>query len=224
MITMTTSNPFAARLRQLADEGQGGYLPRSSRVYTTAWGRKVSAAPAFPVAEPTATPKQVDLINRLLDEKDLTAETRPAWHDRVLALAADRAQLETLTRTKASALIDHLLAQPAAAPKKAADAVPAGRYAVRVDDVLVFFKVDVPVEGRWAGYTFVERQLSDDFVRIPRALQAQLLSQLREDGFEAASKLYGRELGVCGVCGRTLTNEDSRAAGIGPKCAAGAGW
>jgi len=30
--------------------------------------------------------------------------------------------------------------------------------------------------------------------------------------------LYGTELGECGVCGRTLTDEKSRAYGIGPVC------
>jgi uncharacterized protein DUF6011 len=30
---------------------------------------------------------------------------------------------------------------------------------------------------------------------------------------------YGQELGECGHCGRTLTDEASRAAGIGPVCA-----
>ena len=29
---------------------------------------------------------------------------------------------------------------------------------------------------------------------------------------------YGQELGECGVCGRELTDEQSRAIGIGPVC------
>jgi hypothetical protein len=36
---------------------------------------------------------------------------------------------------------------------------------------------------------------------------------------EAMAK-YGRELKHCGLCGRTLTNDASRAIGIGPECAA----
>lgn len=35
-----------------------------------------------------------------------------------------------------------------------------------------------------------------------------------------AMALYGRELKHCGLCGRTLTNDASRAIGIGPECAA----
>ena len=39
--------------------------------------------------------------------------------------------------------------------------MPAGRYAVEIDGVLGFFKVDCPTEGRWAGYVFVKQMASD---------------------------------------------------------------
>lgn len=35
----------------------------------------------------------------------------------------------------------------------------------------------------------------------------------------AAMARYGQELGSCGRCGRVLTNDESRAMGIGPECA-----
>jgi hypothetical protein len=35
---------------------------------------------------------------------------------------------------------------------------------------------------------------------------------------------YGQELGQCGHCYRTLTNDESRAVGIGPVCRAKKGW
>ena len=35
-----------------------------------------------------------------------------------------------------------------------------------------------------------------------------------------AVKRFGLERGVCGVCNRGLTNEESRALGIGPVCLA----
>ena len=44
------------------------------------------------------------------------------------------------------------------------------------------------------------------------------------DDVPAAIVTYGVELGVCGRCGRHLTDEDSRAAGIGPDCASRLGW
>lgn len=50
-------------------------------------------------------------------------------------------------------------------------------------------------------------------------------------GREGAHKLtreeaaeFGKLYGVCCICGRTLTNEESIAAGIGPICAGKQGW
>jgi hypothetical protein len=102
-----------------------------------------------------------------------------------------------------------------------AASVPAGRYALDNGNGSVrFFKVDCPTEGRWAGYTFVKWQAgTDEFPVRNRADRDAILARIAVNP-EAASRLYGTELGMCGVCGRTLTNDESRAAGIGPVCAA----
>jgi hypothetical protein len=97
--------------------------------------------------------------------------------------------------------------------------VPAGRYAVQMaDDRLHFFVVDKPDTGRWSGYTFVKEQASDTLhpVKSPKRREG-ILQAIAKDPGEAMLR-YGLELGKCGHCGRTLTNEESRAAGIGPIC------
>lgn len=100
--------------------------------------------------------------------------------------------------------------------------VPAGRYAIDTQDgaanELAFYKVDRPTEGRWAGYVFVKLQVSDDEQRVSREVAKSVVRRIAEVGAQAASARYGHELGVCGVCGRTLTNDESRALGIGPVC------
>ena len=97
--------------------------------------------------------------------------------------------------------------------------VPAGRYAVENEDGdLRFYKVDRPEEGRWAGYTFLSVQASDEFHPIKGSARAVILGKIAVDP-KAASARYGTLLGSCGVCGRTLTDETSRARGIGPECA-----
>lgn len=139
----------------------------------------------------------------------------------------------SISKRDASALIGRLKALQAPAPAQVtakADspaestvAVPEGRYAVEVDGVLKFFKVDCPTEGRWAGYTFIKVQASDEWYPVGRASRQAILAKIAEDP-KAASIRYGHELGACGVCGRTLTDEASRAAGIGPVCAEKAVW
>lgn len=95
----------------------------------------------------------------------------------------------------------------------------AGHYAYTFSNgVTRFFRIDVPTKGKWKGYTFVKRQAGDDYLPMSPGQRATILS-LIEQNPEAASALYGQKIGRCGVCHRTLTDEDSRARGIGPVCA-----
>lgn len=101
---------------------------------------------------------------------------------------------------------------------------PAGRYALVRHGVVKFYKVDRPTEGRWAGYVFVKGLAGDEEHAIRnRTEKAAILSEIGADVREASIR-YGREIGSCGVCGRTLTDPESRAAGIGPVCAGKQGW
>lgn len=129
-----------------------------------------------------------------------------------------------------------LAAAPPVGPWKRGDALPfpAGRYAILVreggpndmevrgtEDGLItkFYKVDAPEDGRWKGYVFVSVQASDEFHRIRNMEQvASIINTISMQGWKESLLRYGREIGVCGHCGRTLTNEESRAYGIGPIC------
>lgn len=102
--------------------------------------------------------------------------------------------------------------------------VPAGRYAVIVRSKTVFLKVTRPADGPFAGRIFVNIQAGDDLHQVSPAARDLFLTAIELAGPAEASRLYGREIGACGVCGRTLTDEDSRAAGIGPVCQAKTGW
>lgn len=98
--------------------------------------------------------------------------------------------------------------------------VPAGRYAVTGEDgATKFYRVDRPTEGKWKGYTFVKVQAGDELHNVrSRGTRDAVLAKIASDGVKEAMLRYGRELGHCGHCGRTLTNEESREAGIGPVC------
>lgn len=111
---------------------------------------------------------------------------------------------------------------PAPEPEKVPD-VPAGRYAILAPDrtgseVLKFFRIDIPTEGRWKGYVFVKEQASDDLYPVrDKDRRNAILRKIAEDPRKAMLE-YGRKIGKCGHCGRTLTDEESRAYGIGPVC------
>jgi hypothetical protein len=158
----------------------------------------------------------------------LTAERNPGvTAETAEAIVRDYAELTG--QRGVSKRIDELKATPRPARTvpvaEEAPAVPAGRYAVTGEEGhTVFVKVDRPTEGRWAGYVFVKVQAGDDEHRVSRATEAALLAKIEAVGPQAAMIRYGLELGHCGHCGRTLTNEASREAGIGPICLAKMGW
>lgn len=104
--------------------------------------------------------------------------------------------------------------------------VPAGRYAVTGEDgATKFYRVDRPTEGKWKGYTFVKVQAGDELHNLKgRQARDGVLRKIAEAGVQAAMERYGREIGACGHCGRTLTNEASIERGIGPICAGKMGF
>ncbi|AYD82043.1 hypothetical protein I5G60_gp48 [Mycobacterium phage Saguaro] len=110
----------------------------------------------------------------------------------------------------------------------AIEVVPAGRYAIETADgainALAFYKVDRPTEGRWAGRVFVKLIVGGEEQRMSWSATKSILAKIAEVGAEAASARYGHEIGECGICGRQLTNDESRERGIGPICAAKQGW
>lgn len=91
-----------------------------------------------------------------------------------------------------------------------------GRYAVEHEGVLKFFKVK---NGNRPGFVFLDVQASDDWHAIRNVTRIREIVALIAQDPQAAMIRYGHELGECGRCGRTLTDEASRAAGIGPVCA-----
>jgi hypothetical protein len=170
-----------------------------------------------------ATPKQIAYIRSLLAER-----SGPDVEAIRGALNAAR-EAHLLTKKVASATIDALRQLPRSsapsapqAPAQAAPApvaVPAGRYAVDNEDgTLRFYVVDTPTEGRWAGRTFVNVLASDERYPVRGAAAQAVLAKIAVDP-QAACARYGQEIGRCGRCGRTLTDADSRARGIGPDCA-----
>ena len=110
-------------------------------------------------------------------------------------------------------------------PRRAEWNLPAGqrRYAIPSltgNNDLDFFLVTRPEQGKWNGWTFVKRVIGGKpDANVPNSQVHRILIEIEKDP-EAASTLFGRELGVCSKCGLHLTDEASRAAGRGPDCRA----
>lgn len=168
-----------------------------------------------------ATEAQIGFISSLIRERDTDRLT-----------AAQREWLEAqdftrLNRAQASRVIAALKEIPKAKVEWAHQQpdVPNGRYAVTEGDgILRFYRVNTPSEGRWAGRTFVEIQASDELHPLKDRLRKLAVLTLIAQDPKAAMLRYGQEIGSCGHCGRTLTNETSRQYGIGPICRAKMGW
>lgn len=105
--------------------------------------------------------------------------------------------------------------------------VPRGSYCIeRLNDrqlnELNFYSVWIDkVEGeiRWS----VKQYISDSLTKIARSHQYAVLDAIGQAPAAAAMR-YGLEKKRCGICHRKLTNDVSRARGIGPVCAERFGW
>jgi hypothetical protein len=98
--------------------------------------------------------------------------------------------------------------------------MPEGHYAIDGRDgrATDFYRVDRP-GGKWEGWTFVKMVVGGkpDTKIKDRNLLLQILEAIESDPARAAQR-YGVELGRCSECNIHLTDEVSRALGIGPTC------
>jgi hypothetical protein len=164
-----------------------------------------------------ASPKAAAYARDLIATRVLPA----GWNRDAMLAVIDGTGIDA---AQASRVIDTLKSAPRT-PRTvdAAPVVPAGRYATAsrtgAND-LDFWLVKVPESGKWAGRTFVDRVIGGQGnVPVTREEQQHALAAITAAGVEASRMLFANELGRCWKCGRELTDEASRAAGIGPTCA-----
>jgi hypothetical protein len=179
-----------------------------------------------------ASEGRVAFIRTLLAERVVPADAAARLNDRLEKGLVNTEQaiqaIEWLKRQPNAGVVAARFKGGFVPELPAAEVVPAGRYAVATEagatNALAFYKVDRPTEGKWAGKVFVKLVVSDEEQRLSFAATKAVLAKIAEVGAEQASAAYGHEIGECGVCGRTLTNDESRERGIGPICADKMGW
>lgn len=200
-----------------------------------------SSVPAEFRVTPGASNKQINFLVDLLNSRSIGDDAETALRDRCERQATanealgDRAATENgITKDRASDFITRLLAAPRKAKAKPADPtisipeVPEGRYAFEIDGVLKFFRIKHG-KNSWTGFTFIDAGRGgahDDLqwtsVR-DAAYKRQIVERINTDP-KGASERYGQEIGECSHCGRTLTDETSRAIGVGPVCRQNSDW
>jgi hypothetical protein len=100
--------------------------------------------------------------------------------------------------------------------------VVAGYYATPSatgNNDLDFWRVVRPTKGKWVGYVFANRIVGGQGpIRLRRQESEAAIERIAAEGVDKARVLYGQKLGQCGNCNKSLTDEVSRAYGIGPEC------
>lgn len=163
------------------------------------------------------TARQLNKIAVLIKSKDWQQEPREDWRERVMAVIAGDAVRD------AGAMIDYLLSLP--------DKRHNGHGRERVNEAGMYrhdgriYKVQKAVHG--SGNLYAKELVQNEsgegyhFAYVRGAINR--LSPADKMSLEEA-KEFGVLYGSCCVCGRTLTKEESIAAGIGPICAGKGFW
>lgn len=106
--------------------------------------------------------------------------------------------------------------------------VPESYYALENlpghSNALTFFQVKNGKQGsKWEGFQFVTRLVGapGEFREFPVKGDAKaIVLRTIADDPKAAAVRFSTEFTICAACGATLTDDDSRARGLGPVCAA----
>lgn len=170
------------------------------------------------VKNPTApaTEAQRNLVAKLAAELHGDAAEAYLSHPDVVTALETRAGTSELI----SGLIAASKVKRADQGRKADAELPAeGYYAADYQGALRFYVVKAG-SGRWAGRTFLNRYRSDNEDRVFRAEMSAFAAAMADETAAAAARMrFATETVRCFRCGRRLTDEVSRARGVGPECA-----
>lgn len=194
--------------------------PASRESYTVGYGgERTYSQPAQTTYRTDASPAQKKLIDDLMRDRECPVLTE----DVVEGIKNDRAQTRRF--------IDFLLAQPRrayvapvepvpapAAPARARlnfDEISDGNYALPGEgDEIKFYRVSR--NGQWVN---VQVRASDSLFPVKGRAGIAVLHKIVEFGLAESRMLFATRLERCWMCGKSLTDETSRARGMGPDCA-----
>lgn len=182
-----------------------------------------------------ATDKQVKYIADLSNKKAWHVGSTLTDHQRAQVWAARKGTLN-LDKKAASELIKAMLALPER--MLAADGLSSSTEVVRTQEAKAearyaapegiyfhdgdYYKVVQAVNGSGRLYARRCDKGTGKFSHYATGMVYELTESERVTAEQA--KAFGDLYGMCMICGRTLTDDDSIARGIGPICAGKMGW
>jgi len=184
---------------------------------------KRTPVPVQFVGPPTATEPQLNYLRGLRDGKDLSGLTEEQ-QDWLMNADFDTFPSE-LPKLRMSTVIEQLIELPWI-PKNRSEKsdLPDGRYGVKNvpghKNKVSFFQLRTPKEGDWAGYQFIDQIVGHGkrYGVKEADTRKKIRDLIKKQGINECLQLFGQEFGHCGRCGRELTDDTSRAWGIGPDC------
>jgi hypothetical protein len=191
---------------------------------------KMGPAPAAVIPAPTVynpnapTFKQIEYFKALVAGKQLTDDQRKRLLES-LPLATKRSVTDSIQWLTGlpwtpRVFVPRPAQTPYVGPRPVTPKIDQGYYAIvdPADQVLKFYQVRVPKQGRWVGYVFVSQVSGENHFSIrDKQEREKILGEILKNPVEAL-KRFGKEIGQCGHCRKQLTDAESRAFGIGPVC------
>lgn len=192
-----------------------GHCDKEGPEVTVAHVRECAVTPATPLRSRPATENQRNYAHGLLREREPFGIVQDV--ELTNSLEAAHEYINGMDFSSIRDFIGAMKEQPRRGTKSRTVEVLVDEGMYRRDGGI--FKVQHAVHG--SGHLYAKRLTENGFTYAPG-----MLSALRpEDKMTLEeAKEYGTLYGMCCVCGRTLTDEDSIAAGIGPICGNKEGW
>ena len=188
--------------------------------YTVGYGGERNySRPAAPVRDYTPSDAQIGYLEGLLAKREHSytdeqiAAGKADWREIRPMIDALKVAPWRTSKAEAAPVVE------TSAPAGRIDfkAIPDGNYAVPGEgDVIHFYRVSTKSNG----FKKVQIRASDNLWDTRNFKQdVAILHQIVSYGLEASQMLFATKLERCWMCGRSLTNDVSRARGTGDECA-----
>lgn len=207
----TAAGEFKFEARFAAHEVEDS-APVAAKSAKASGGSKASTRVQTP-----ASAKQVAFIVRLLGERDIAGTKYAGWNEEIAAavssVKASDAIGDLLNRDRKTVSAPTIL-WSAPKPVVAAESLSEGMYRRAADGEV--FKVQ---KSKTSGNLYAKQLTVSDGVGSFEYAAGAIRTLKASDRMTLdQAKAFGHQTGVCCACGRTLTNPESIAAGIGPIC------